>query len=211
MTKLIITLLLGLAGSFLGYKLIKKSKSEQSTMHELAGTITLLSSIFGCTIILSFLKLKGVEWTDENKELFGFISILSISVPILLIGLKLVFKGIKDKMNLLLISGSTWIIITLTCAFLSMQYIQNANSGWTQESKLFYLEKCEALANEGKNYKCNCFVEQLIKDYRSPEEYNTAMENESNGEKDNLYVKMDSLCPCGEPNFSEDEIEEIDF
>ena len=109
------------------------------------------------------LKLKGAEWTDENKELFGFISVISISVPILLTGLKVLFKGIKEKMKLLLISGLTWILITLICSFLSMQYIQKANSGWTQESRLFYIEKCESLANEGKNYKCNCYVEQLIK------------------------------------------------
>lgn len=209
--KLIITITLALLGSFMGYKLIKKSKKEQSTIHELAGTITLFSSLFGCIIILSFLKLKGAEWTDENKELFGFISVISISVPILLTGLKVLFKGIKEKMKLLLISGLTWILITLICSFLSMQYIQKANSGWTQESRLFYIEKCESLANEGKNYKCNCYVEQLIKDYASPEVYNKAMENESSGEKESLYEKMDSLCPCGEPNFSEEEVEEFDF
>ena len=140
MTNLIITLLFGLAGSFLGYKLIKKSKNEQNTLLKLVGFITLMSSTFGCIIILSFLKLKGTEWSDDNKELFGLISILSISVPILLIGLKLLLKGRKEKLNLLLITGSTWIIITLLCSYLSIQYIQNANSGWTKESKLFYLD-----------------------------------------------------------------------
>ena len=89
----------GLAGSFLGYKLIKKSKNEQNTLLKLVGFITLMSSTFGCIIILSFLKLKGTEWSDDNKELFGLISILSISVPILLIGLKLLLKGRKEKVE----------------------------------------------------------------------------------------------------------------
>jgi hypothetical protein len=209
MTKLIITLLFGLAGSFLGYKLIKKSKNEQNTLLKLVGFITLMSSTFGCIIILSFLKLKGTEWSDDNKELFGLISILSISVPILLIGLKLLLKGRKEKVNLLLITGSTWIIITLLCSYLSIQYIQNANSGWTKESRLFYLEKCEALSNEGKNYKCNCYVEELMKKYASPEEYQKSMSDESTGEKEKLESEMNSLCPCGKADYSEDEIEEI--
>jgi len=211
MVKIIITLIVGLAGSYLGFKLIRKSKKDQNAQFSFFGLITLLSSIFGCLIIISFLKLKDTAWSDENTELFGIISILSITVPMLLLGLKLLLKGKKENVILLLITGATWMIITLICSYLSIQYINKINSGWTNESRLFHLEKCEALANEGKNYKCKCFVDNLMKTYTTPEEYTSAMENESNGEKEKLYVQMDSLCPCGEPNYKEDEIEEVDF
>ena len=50
-----------------------------------------------------------------------------------------------------------------------------------------------------------------MKIYNSPEEYTSAMENESNGEREKLHIQMDSLCPCGKPNYKEDEIEDYDF
>ncbi len=211
MTKIIITLIIGLAGSYLGLKLIKQSKKEQNTQVSFLGLITLLCSIFGCVVIVSFLKLKGAAWSDENTALFGIISIISITVPMLFLGIKILLKGKKDNALLLLITGATWMIITSICSYLSIQYVNEVNSGWTNESRLFYLEKCEALANEGKNYKCNCFVDNLMKKYPSPKEYTNALEDEKTGEKENLHIQMDSLCPCGEPNYNEDEIEEVAF
>ena len=184
MVKLIIALISGIAGSVLGYMLLKQSKKNQNALHSLIGLITLLSSIFGSIVVISFLLLKEEYWSGENTELFGIISILSITVPILFLGLKILLKGKKENANLLLYTGGTWMGITLICSFLSIQYVIKVNNGWTYEAKNKLLLDCdkEARFNPDSKLNCYCYLENTIKMFPDPEDYNKAMGDESSDE-----------------------------
>ena len=206
MIKILAVLLLAIAGFYLGYKLYKSNKEEDETVSMYAA-LTMICAITGGIVLISYLLLKGSPWTGENKVIMRYILILCLAVSFIYLGGKLIIRGRRADNRLTQIAGLSWVLVTLLASGYALSYVSKMNEGWTQERQKALMDKCVE-QNASYGYDCPCFVQEVMKKYKTNEDYNAAMKGQV---EDQFHEAMDTLCPCGVKSYSEEEVEAVDF
>ena len=206
MIKILAVLLLAIAGFYLGYKLYKSNKEEDETVSMYAA-ITMICAVAGGIVLISYLLLKGSSWTGENKVIMRYILILCLAVSFIYLGGKLIIRGRRADNRLTQIAGLSWVLVTLLASGYAHSYVSKMNEGWTQERQKALMVKCVE-QNASYGYDCPCFVQEVMKKYKTNEDYNAAMKGQV---EDQFHEAMDTLCPCGVKSYSEEEVEAVDF
>mgnify|MGYP006138191609 FL=1 len=209
--KLLAVILLSIAGMYLGYKLRKSSKDNDNQRFSIYGGLTFLSALVGGLSILSFLLLKGDEWSIESKMTFKMILFGLIGFTFAFLGLRLLMNGRKEHNKLAQIAGMTWILVALFATGLMITRNSKMNDGWTSEKQAQVMSSCEGMADQGNSLNCPCYVREVMTTFKTPEDYNNAMENESTGKKADFLAKMTEDCPCGATSYDESEVETVEL
>ena len=209
--KLLAVILLSIAGMYLGYKLRKSSKDNDNQRFSIYGGLTFLSALVGGLSILSFLLLKGDEWSIESKMTFKMILFGLIGFTFSFLGLRLLMNGRKEHNKLAQIAGMTWILVALFATGLMITRNSKMNDGWTSEKQAQVMSSCEGMADQGNSLNCPCYVREVMTTFKTPEDYNNAMENESTGKKADFLAKMTEDCPCGATSYDESEVETVEL
>ena len=209
--KLLAVILLSIAGMYLGYKLRKSSKDNDNQRFSIYGGLTFLSALIGGLSILSFLLLKGDEWSIESKMTFKMILFGLIGFTFAFLGLRLLMNGRKEHNKLAQIAGLTWVLVALFATGLMITRNSKMNDGWTSEKQAQVMSSCEGMADQGNPLNCPCYVREVMTSFKSPEDYNSAMENESTGKKADFLAKMTEDCPCGATSYDESEVETVEL
>ncbi len=209
--KLLAVILLSIAGMYLGYKLRKSSKDNDNQRFSIYGGLTFLSALVGGLSILSFLLLKGDEWSIESKMTFKMILFGLIGFTFAFLGLRLLMNGRKEHNKLAQIAGMTWVLVALFATGLMITRNSKMNDGWTSEKQAQVMSSCEGMADQGNSLNCPCYVREVMTTFKTPEDYNNAMENESTGKKADFLAKMTEDCPCGATSYDESEVETVEL
>jgi hypothetical protein len=206
MIKILAVLLLAIAGFYLGYKLYKSNKEDDQTVSMYAA-LTMICAVTGGIVLISYLLLKGSPWTGENKVVMRYILILCIAVSFIYLGGKLIIRGRRGDNKLTQIAGLSWVLVALLASGYALSYVSKMNEGWTPERQKALMDKCVE-QNASYGYDCPCFVQEVMKKYKTNEDYNAAMKGQV---EDQFHEAMDTLCPCGVKAYSEEEVEAVDF
>ena len=209
--KLLAVIILSIAGMYLGYKLRKSSKDNDNQRFSIYGGLTFLSALVGGLSILSFLLLKGDEWSIESKMTFKMILFGLIGFTFAFLGLRLLMNGRKEHNKLAQIAGMTWVLVALFATGLMITRNSKMNDGWTSEKQAQVMSLCEGMADQGNSLNCPCYVREVMTTFKTPEDYNKAMETESTGKKADFLAKMTEDCPCGATSYDESEVETVEL
>ena len=207
--KLLAVILLSVAGMYLGYKLRKSSKDNDNQRFSFYGGLTFLSALVGGLSILSFLLLKGDEWSIESKMTFKMILFGLIGFTFAFLGLRLLMNGRKEHNKLAQIAGMTWVLVALFATGLMITRNSKMNDGWTSERQATVMMDCEKLINEDRPYNMLCFKQKVMSKFPNFEDYNKMNADESTGKRETFLEEMDKLCPCGE-NIDESLVQSVD-
>ena len=209
--KFLAVLLLSIAGMYLGYKLRKSSKSEDNHRFSIYGGLTFLIALTGGILAMSLFLLKGEAWTIENKMTFRLIFSSVLGFMFVFLGLRLIIRARNEGNKLAQIAGLTWILVALFATGLMITRNSKMNDGWTSEKQAKVMSSCESMADQGNSLNCPCYVREVMTSFKSPEDYNSAMENESTGKKADFLAKMTEDCPCGATSYDESEVETVEL
>ncbi|MDC3252804.1 hypothetical protein OAU25_00985 [Crocinitomicaceae bacterium] len=209
--KFIVLIIATALAMFLGYKLRKSSKKENNERFYIYGGLTFLFALAAGISAISLMLLKGDAWSIENKMTFKYILYGAFGLIFLVLGVKLLLKARKEKNTIGQLTGLLWVAATVFVFGMLISRNSKMNDGWTSERQSNLMSSCEGMADQGMAYNCPCFVREVMEKFPDPEDYNKAMENESNGKKEELLNAMDEECPCGVASYDESEIESIDI
>lgn len=209
--KLLATLLLSIAGMYLGYKLRKSSKDFNNERFTIYGGLTFLIALTGGILATSLFLLKGDSWTIENKMMFRLVSTSVIGFMFVFLGVRLTGNAKSEGNKLAQIAGLTWVLVACFICGVIITKTTKMNDGWTSERQAKVMSTCEGMADQGKSFNCPCYVREVMNTFKNPTDYNKAMEDESSGKKADFIAKMDEDCPCGVASFDESEVESIDL
>lgn len=181
---IVIFSVIGLAFIVLGTVLNKQSNTGNRELNKL---FVALMRLFGVAILIvgisyAVLNSKAVngEWPTDNVRNFSKIALLTPVLILALIGvryLRLNVRGVGRTGALL------WIVLWLGVGGYGYVQIHNSGRGWTKESK-------KNITDRVIDYDRLCYLEQIMKMYDSPEEYNAKIEKD----REKIKKHMEDNC-----------------
>lgn len=209
--KLLAVLLLSIAGMYLGYKLRKTSKDNQNERFAIYGGLTFLIALVGGVLATALFLLKGDVWSIENKMTFRLVFISVLGFLFAFLGVRLTGKAKSEGNRLGQIAGLTWVFVACFISGFMITRVSKMNDGWTSEKQAQVMSSCEGMADQGNFLNCPCYVREVMTTFKTPEDYNNAMENESTGKKADFLAKITEDCPCGATSYDESEVETVEL
>lgn len=170
---IVIFSVIGLAFIVLGTMINKQSSGGNRETSQLF--VALMRSfglaviIIGVTYAILDSKAADGEWSTDNVRNFAKIALLTPVVMMMLVGFRFIrlnARGIGRTGALL------WIVLWLGAGAYGYIQIHNSGKGWTKESK-------KAVTDRVIDYDRLCYLEQVMKMYDTPEEYNANIEKEA--------------------------------
>jgi len=181
---IVIFTVIGLAFIVLGTMLNKQSNTGNRELNKL---FVATMRLFGVAVLIvgisyAVLNSKAVngEWSTDNVRNFSKIALLTPVVMLALLGfryLRLNARGIGRTGALL------WIVLWLGVGTYGYLEIHNSGNGWTKESK-------KNITDKVIDYDRLCYLEQIMKMYDSPEEYNSSIEKD----REKIKKRMEENC-----------------
>jgi len=125
--------------------------------------------IIGITYAVLDNKAIDGEWSTENVRNFAKIALLIPVLMMSLMGLRFIRLNARGigRMGAML-----WIVLWLVIGIYGYVQIHNSGDGWTKESK-------KKVTDTAIDYDRLCYLEQVMKMYDSPEEYNKKREKDA--------------------------------
>ncbi len=125
--------------------------------------------IIGVSYAVLDSKATGGEWPTDNVRNFAKIALLTPVLMMILVGVRFIrlnARGIGRTGALL------WIVLWLGIGAYGYVEIHNSGKGWTKESK-------KAVTDRVIDYDRLCYLEQIMKMYDTPEDYNKNIEKDA--------------------------------
>lgn len=148
-----------------------------------------LLRVFGVAILIagnSYAIISKKGWTADNVLIFKVLCLIVICLSMVLIGVRFV----RISSGLARISSSLWIVMWFGIGFYSYQMINASNEGWSEEKR-------QVILNKVTPYDRLCYLEQIMKIYPDPAEYNkNAVKEEEKITK--AMEKNCKVCDLGE-------------
>jgi hypothetical protein len=178
----------------LGVFLNRESKRKKNAKNSVYALIIILFSLNVLIIGGAYALLYNPTWSDNSRQLFFYISLLSFVSDLLIIGLQLFRNARQCKSRLALVISIIWICGSIMIATLGLRWVSKMNDCWTRENEKQVIDRCD-----GEKFDCYCKLEIIKKKYSKPSEYYLIMENtELNKQKikelDASFIDKCSLC-----------------
>lgn len=171
---------IGLAFIVLGTMLNKQSGGANREGDKLF--VSLMRS-FGLMIIVvgsAYAIINSKGWTTDNVKMFSTIALL---VPVLMMA----FVGLRFlRMNargMAKTGALIWIVLWLGIGGYGYMEISKSGKGWTEESK-------KKITDKVTPYDRLCYLEQIMKMYKTPEEYNKMVTKD----EEKIAKRMEEHC-----------------
>ena len=144
-----------------------------------------LLRLFGIAILVvgnSYAVLDHKGWTTENAAMFKLIVLATICLVMVLVGIRFVTI---NRSGMARTGALVWIVLWLAMGGFGYKLIAETNKGWTEESKQRAINKCPSI-----KYERLCYLEQVLKKFDTPEDYNSM----STKEQEDLNKALDKHC-----------------
>lgn len=170
----------GLAFIVLSFMLGKAARSaNRDVLKVYAG----LLRVFGAAILIvgnAYAILDEKGWSHTNAQNFKLVTLLVVCFAMVLVGIRFFQTG---SAGIAKTSGLVWIVLWLGVTGYGYKLIGDANAGWHEEDKMGILNKVHP-------YDRYCYLEQIMKLYPNPDDYN------KNAEKDEAKINklMEDNC-----------------
>lgn len=125
--------------------------------------------IIGVSYAVLDSKAMDGEWPTDNVRNFAKIALLTPVLMMMLIGFRFIRLSARGIARM---GAMWWIVLWLGIGVYGYVQIHNSGNGWTKESK-------KAVTDRVIDYDRLCYLEQVMKMYKTPEEYNKNMEKEA--------------------------------
>lgn len=171
---------IGLAFIVIGTMISKQSSAGNREANKL---FVALMRLFGVVILVvgnAYVIIDNKGWSTGNVKMFSIIALLVPVVVLALIGLRFIRLNAHGMAR----SGALlWIVLWLGIGGYGYVQISNSGQGWTEESKKNITDKVTP-------YDRLCYLEQIMKMYDSPEEYNKMQTKD----EDKIAKRMEDNC-----------------
>lgn len=175
---------IGLAFIVLGTMINKQSSAGNREANKL---FVAIMRLFGATVLIVGVsyaildsKAVGGEWATDNVRNFAKIALLTPALMLILIGVRYIrlnARGIGRTGAML------WIVLWLGLGGYGYMQIHKSGQGWTKESK-------KNVTDSVIDYDRLCYLEQIMKMYKTPDEYNKRIEKD----REKIKKKMKDNC-----------------
>lgn len=186
---IVIFSVIGLAFIVLGTMINKQSSGGNRETSKLFVTIMrwfgLAVIVIGVTYAVLDNKAGEGDWSTENVRNFAKIALVTPVLMMVLVGIRFIrlnARGIGRTGAML------WVVLWLVIGGYGYVEIHQSGAGWTKESK-------KKVTDRVIDYDRLCYLEQVMKKYKTPEAYNKAMENEKKAAEIEKMVK-DNCATC---------------
>ena len=160
----------GLVAIILGIFLNRESKRKKNAKNSVFALIIILFSLNVLVIGSAHTILHFKAWSDDSKQLFYYIVLVSFVLTFLVIGLQLFRNARQSKSRLALVTSVIWVSGVLISLVLGYRWVSKMNNGWTKEKENQILDRCNA---ESK-FDCYCKLQLIKKTYNNPTDYYAA-------------------------------------
>jgi hypothetical protein len=142
-----------------------------------------LMRFFGIVILIvgnTYAVINSKGWTTENSKSFYLIALLVPCIVFALLGIRFLRQ---NSLGIVRIGAILWSFLWLGIGGYGYMQIENSGQGWTPESQ-------QKILNKVTEYDRWCYLQQIMKMYDTPEEYNKMAVKE----EEKIAAKMEEFC-----------------
>ena len=205
---LLLIILFSLALSVGGFFMRRDAKKSENHSNKIFGQLFLYGGLVVLIIGLAHSFLHKTAWTDDKKQLFLFILIVSASLYTLAMSTLFGLKSKKENNQIGMIVWGLIGVLTVVGAVSLFSTARHMNDGWTREKEKSFLE------NSDNQLDSWCQLNIAKQQYPNVDDYNTDKEEHNeNYEKflnlikekcdkcDTVYKNENSFVPGGVDDF----------
>ncbi|XOV69319.1 MAG: hypothetical protein ACFHU9_09045 [Fluviicola sp.] len=181
---IVIFSVIGLAFLVLGTMINKQASSGNREVNQLFVALMrwfgLAVIIIGVTYAVLDNKAGDGDWSTANVRNFAKIALITPVLMMALVGVRFIRLNARGIGR---VAAMLWVVLWLGAGAYGYIQIHNSDKGWTKESK-------KNITDKVIDFDRLCYLEQIMKMYDSPEEYNKRIEKD----REKIRKHMEENC-----------------